>query len=456
MTSGVPGKTYSRVVSELLAQEVLAFQKSGASTEMPVQGFDYGSLANTHLGQQRIRAVARYSANSSVSQAAFEALAAKQSPADRDVRRFLTETDEGRALCLYLGGTSGGRDLGRIVLTTSLWSELVGLLSSNAQRPDEIWELVRSDLGRKISDFLAYTKDGRALAQDMVDEMRFRAVAGRLGAGGKSRKLCESFGSGRAGGVVAAHIREDRGHSQLVAEFGQVVVAGAVIAVAAFVAHIGMANLVVSTAISVSSELSTAAETATDPTPMPEVRLVDQFDETDAWALYRHTEAYLAWVTGLIQDGVMSDEDAAFAQYAISSYAREWRENPAGPDPQAALHWLSRLLGLSTPYAPGEGRVRAVGEKIGEMASSAPEAQPDLAIEAVELVGEIEEPDASRERQRMVGASRVGWVVSASFAGAGSGVTLVAELSTLAPGLGAILGAVIGVLTYLFMRVDIE
>ncbi len=46
-----------------------------------------------------------------------------------------------------------------------------------------------------------------------------------------------------------------------------------------------------------------------------------------------------------------------------------------------------RLLGLSMPYAPAEGGVRHVGEKISEMASSAPEAQPDLAVEAAELVG---------------------------------------------------------------------
>lgn len=443
-------------MSELLAQEVLAFQQSGASSEMPVHGFDYDELARTHLGQLRIRAIARYSANSSVSQMAFEALAARQSPADTDVRRFLTETDLGRVLCLFLGGTSGGRDLGRIVLETTLWKELVGLLSSNAQRPDELRELVRSDLGRKISDYLAYTKDGRSLAREMVDEMRFQAVAGRLGADGKGRELCESLGSGRAGGVIAAHIREDRGDERLVTEFGATVVAGSAIAVAVFVAHVGMANLVVSTAISVSSGLSSEAEVAPEATAMPEIRLVDQFDETDAWALYRQTEAYLAWVTGLIHDGVMSDEDAAFAQYAIGSYQREWRENPGGPDPRAALHWLSRLLGMSMRYAPTEGGVRGVGEKIGKMASNAPEAQPDLALEAAELVGGIEEPEASPERRRMVGASRVGWVVSTSFAGASSGVTLVAGLTTLAPGLGAIFGAVVGVLTYLFTRVEDE
>lgn len=193
----------------------------------------------------------------------------------------------------------------------------------------------------------------------------------------------------------------------------------------------------------------------------------------DLAALVRTIEPLLGVAEELLGSDEVSDEDAALIDHARDGLRHELWENPGEPAPAVLTGYSAKLVdlvgrylsstidvGRTEPNQADEAAWDAVehATNLGDVnPDAAGEAAADVADDFSNIIAELETPgdeeptEDTRNRASRVVLEHLGWMTAAAGAGASGGVGLVPVIAqSVSPRWGAVLGAIGGVLAFLF------
>lgn len=436
-----------------------------AAGEVPGSGVSVTARVDELLGEPELtfaRALARYIADDPKCPAFLNALAANHAGHVGGVVQAVIDDPRCLELAGRLGDTSGGRDVGRLAAETTLPIGTVDFLATDRRRLDVVRLFARTDLGKKLVNFLIYANDGQEQFRELLESPELDIAIRALSASGRGRDLAKSLTASASGSRLVARAAETWTPRLGLPEADASTGAAAVRASALVGCHLAAAAAVLVVASKVpyaSTPNGNQNETDPQPTALVEVELAPALTEASAAGFARAVEPFMQVVENLLQDGLLPDEIGDQVHYIKVSIDREYRENPVGPEPIVLAHWESRLIELVLPFypRPDGGDARALGSvlaaatAIGSMASS--ESQLEMSAAAVSAAKELSdlesEPTGSQRWQTTL--TRLGWVMfdpiqgSAALAGLAGAFHLPVAWS-------ALLGAILGVLNHLFVR----
>jgi hypothetical protein len=198
----------------------------------------------------------------------------------------------------------------------------------------------------------------------------------------------------------------------------------------------------------------------------------EQVDAEALAGLSRSIEPLFGLAEQLLGSADMPDEQAARVEHLRRGLRQEMFENPGDPSPAVLTAYSTKLISLLAEWLPEvitEGRTepnqadrsaRGLIVHVTVLGSSDPESAgetaADIADDLGDVAAEIEAPEgvvnnASRSKGRSSVLEHLGWGSVAAAGGASGGSGLVPIIAqSVSPMWGAVLGAVAGVLAYLF------
>lgn len=195
---------------------------------------------------------------------------------------------------------------------------------------------------------------------------------------------------------------------------------------------------------------------------------VAQLELDQLAGLSRSIEPFLGTVNKLIHSGTLDDFNQARIEHADQALRLELFQNPAEPSPDLITGGFARLLKLVAPYLPptiedtrtepnqADNHATQAIKHATQLGNPNPEIAGRQAADTADELGDALTSENTSEPEpelssRQILLRHIGWVAGAATGGAVGSVELVPVfIQTMSPQWAATIGAVTGVLSYLF------